>query len=326
MGIFIQLPPVQQRTVYADYNNAWQNLVHPWKLFEISELHEVMRQRGDSELIDLLNKVRTASLDESDEILLKSRFITENDTNYPFDALHIFAENSPCQAHNSKKLNANGNKLYSIHAKDEVPKNISKDVINKALLRNQSQTGGLSELLHIKVDVRVMLTVNIDIADRLINGQIGTVKHISGDLNNIHKVYVKFDDAHAGLKAMQTDHFARQNVWVPIEKAEAIISIKVNSNSSPIIKRTQFPLMLSWACTVRKVKGLSLDKAVVSFNLLKQRSFNNGQMYVALSRVTSLNGLFLTGEFRSMAIKSDPRATQEYERMRRECPIKPLYI
>ena len=48
-------------------------------------------------------------------------------------------------------------------------------------------------------------------------------------------------------------------------------------------------------------------------------------MYVALSRVTSLNGLFLTGGFRSMAIKSDPRATQEYERMRRECPIKPLY-
>ena len=68
-----------------------------------------MRQRGDLDLIDLLNKVRTASLDENDEILLKFRFISENDANYPLDALHIFAENLPCQTHNSKMLNANEN-------------------------------------------------------------------------------------------------------------------------------------------------------------------------------------------------------------------------
>ena len=52
--------------------------------------------------------------------------------------------------------------------------------------------------------------------------------------------------------------------------------------------------MLAWACTVHKAQGLSLEKAVICFDLLKQRSFNNGQMYVALSRVTSLDGLYLT--------------------------------
>ena len=66
VGDFYQLPPVQQRTVYADYADDWQNLVHLWKMFKIT----VMRQRGDSELIDLLNKVRTASLDEHDEFFV----------------------------------------------------------------------------------------------------------------------------------------------------------------------------------------------------------------------------------------------------------------
>ena len=130
----------------------------------------------------------------------------------------------------------------------------------------------------------------------------------------------------AGTKKINADHFARQNMWVPIETVDASISIKVNKNSSPVIKRTQYPLMLAWACTVHKVQGLSLDTAVIAFKLLKQRSFNNGQMYVALSRVRSIDGMFLTGEFKSVAIKSDIRAKQEYDRMRKECPIPPIYI
>ena len=65
-----------------------------------------------------------------------------------------------------------------------------------------------------------MLTVNIDIADRLINGQIRTVKHISYNNINGHivKVYIKFDDAQAGLKKIDTDPFGKQHQWVPIEK------------------------------------------------------------------------------------------------------------
>ena len=169
VGDFYQLPPVQQRTVYAEYRDAWQNLVHLRKLFKLAEMCEVMRQRGDSNLIDLLNKVRTASLEENDEIILRSRFLSQNDDSYPTDALHIFAENKPCQERNRTMLNSNGNFLCTIPAIDVLPKNVSRDVIEKVLNRNQSETGGLARILEIKINARVMLTVNIDIYSRPFN-------------------------------------------------------------------------------------------------------------------------------------------------------------
>ena len=81
-------------------------------------------------------------------------------------------------------------------------------------------------------------------------------------------------------------------------RVEVSIKLKVNKDSSPTIKRTQFPLKPSWAHTVHKVQGLSLEKAVISFDLIKKRSFYYGQMCVALRRVTNLEGFFLTGEYK----------------------------
>ena len=66
--------------------------------------------------------------------------------------------------------------------------------------KNQIQAGGLAATLHIKLNARVMLTVNVDLQDRLVNGQLGTVKHIVlNSQNNVSKIYIKFDDCKAGL-------------------------------------------------------------------------------------------------------------------------------
>ena len=221
-------------------------------------------------------------------------------------------------------LNGNNNLLHTHIAIDEIPKNVSKELADKVIQQSQSQTSGLAKVLKLKVDARVMLTVNVDIADRLINGQIGAVKFIYRNNNKNEKIYVKFDDAEAGRKRINLDQFARQNLWVPLETSETNIPIRINKISSPVIKRTQFPLMLSWAYTIHKVQGLGFDKAVISFDLIKQRSFNNGKIYVALSRVRSLAGMYLIGEFKSNATKSDKRAQQEYERMRKDCLVQPL--
>ena len=65
--------------------------------------------------------------------------------------------------------------------------------------------------------------------------------------------------------------------------------------ASPAINRTQFLVMLSWTCTVHEVQGLSLNLTVFSFDLEKQKLFNQGQIYVALSCVTDIKNLHLIG-------------------------------
>ena len=86
-----------------------------------------------------------------------------------------------------------------------------------------------------------MLTVNVDLQDRLVNGQLGTVKYIVlNSQNNASKIYIKFDDCKTGLKKMNTDNFARQHLWVPIEKTTVDIRIKSNNNSSLLLKELNF--------------------------------------------------------------------------------------
>ena len=157
-----------------------------------------------------------------------------------------------------------------------------------------------------------MLTINIDLQDRLLNGQLGTVKHhiVLNSQNNVSKIIIKFDDCKAGLKKMNTDNFARQH-----EETTVNIRINSNKNSSPVIKRTQFPLALAWACTVQV---LSVSKVVVSFQLLKQRNFYYEQIYVALSRVTSHEELYILGSSNLKSIRASPQAFDEYSRLRLE--------
>ena len=90
-----------------------------------------------------------------------------------------------------------------------------------------------------------MLT-NIDVEDRFINGQIGTVVEIK--LNAISSkpevIYVKFDDKNAGEVRIRKscDTFAINNCAVPITAVISRIKLKENRHSSPEIQRTQFPL------------------------------------------------------------------------------------
>ena len=108
-------------------------------------------------------------------------------------------------------------------------------------------------------------------------------------------MYVKFDDEKAGKTTINTssNSFAKENHVVPIEPVLAKIKVRPGKASSPEIQRIQFPIVLSWSCTVHKVQGLTLENVVVSLNLRKQRYFSYGQIYIALSCATSLQCLYI---------------------------------
>ena len=202
-GDFYQLPPINARPIFAEYRDPMLNIAPLWRLFRMGELTEVMRQKGDSVFIDLLNNIRVANIKRCDDILLKSKFISKNDPNYPTDAIHLWAKNAPVHDHNLAMLGSINQPLYSINATDIFPKNVNRQLINATLKRGQMQTGGLAKILDLKVNSKVMVTANIDVLEKLTNGQIGTVFHMKVDDNhNVTTVYLKFEDQTIGKKQM----------------------------------------------------------------------------------------------------------------------------
>ena len=166
--------------------------------------------------------------------------------------------------------------LVTLIADDEYPSKAPEHDINKALERGHCANRSLDYRIDLKEGARVMLTTNIDVEDRLINGQIGTVVKIK--LNPIsykpEVTYVKFDDKNAGKVRIRKscDRFAMNNCAVSIIAVLTGIKLKENRPSSPEIQRTQFPLTLAWACTVHKVQGLTLEKVVFCFDLFSDKS------------------------------------------------------
>ena len=89
-----------------------------------------------------------------------------------------------------------------------------------------------------------------------------------------------------------------------------------------MISRTQFPLMLAYACTIHKVQRLTIPNTVVVLDLKKkQKSFNYDQLYVALSRPKSLLGLTIVRNLKKEFAKAHPNVIKEYERLRSDSNV-----
>ena len=246
-GDFYQLPPVRSLPIYISSTRSIKSLLilDLWRKFKMAELTEVMRQRENYQFINILNKIREGEIDEDVELTLKSRFFIKEEPLYPESAVHIFVENKPVEHHDEVQLGKLDSDLVSIQATDEIPKHIklTESQVEAIKQRKFSETGSLAYLWKLKIGAQIMLTANVNIEDRLVNGLVGKVIQFKV-VNEVTVVYVKFNDANAGLMTMQSDCLAHQQHWVPIRKHEASFSIKKNK-SQPCIKRTQFPLALS---------------------------------------------------------------------------------
>ena len=107
-----------------------------------------------------------------------------------------------------------------------------------------SEAGNLGSQLKLKISAQIMLTSNLDIDERLVNGLVGTAKQIKYKLNEVRVVYVTFNDDNAGRKVMQSDLKARQDNWVPIKKYQAFFGLRKNKIS--VWLRMQWVLTLKY--------------------------------------------------------------------------------
>ena len=140
------------------------------------------------------------------------------------------------------------------------------------------------ESLELKVGAQVMFLRN-DPDQRWVNGSVGTVTKIAST------VFVEIDGE---------EHEVQPAVW---EKYKYSYSAATKQLRRDIVAEfTQFPLRLAWAVTIHKSQGKTYDRAIVD---LGQRSFAPGQTYVALSRISSLDGLYLTRPLRPSDIIVD---------------------
>lgn len=120
--------------------------------------------------------------------------------------------------------------------------------------------------------------------------------------SSLSVVYVKFNDSSVGVNFMESF----KNNSIPIRPYNQEFICK-----NGIIDRLTFPLAQCWACTVYKTQGLSLESAVIS---LGRTLFQAGQAYVVMSRVRSLNQLYLV-DLCPQRLYADATVLEEYDRL-----------
>lgn len=246
-----------------------------WQLFDSIFLTENVRQKNDHVYSALLNRVRIGYPSDEDILLLKTRLVYNTQVNFS-EHLHIFPTRKQVELYNKEQLTKLCNKTYVIHAEhyfSSSERNAHALVPMEMIPVDNSLAGGLEKELMISINCRVMLTRNINTDQGLVNGAMGVVTNIDcmGSIPSI--IHVKFDNPTIG----QVICNGRNTVHTPvhIQRIETEFIYKGHH-----IVRSQFPLILSWACTVHKVQGISLDSAVVD---LGSTVFDYGMAYVALS-------------------------------------------
>lgn len=200
-------------------------------------------------------------------------------------------------------LNKMDGALYSVKADDSL-KDIKVDMSQVDLSTlPTSKTGNLPRLLLLKVGARIFVSSNIDVSDGLTNGVFGTVSGIisSSHINEkgisvdeVSIVLVRFDSERVGREAKAKSLYKRIDAEaVPISRAEvAFKTTTADHKKSVSIIRKQFTLVLSWAVTIHKVQGMTMDRIIVDMTMSKGK-FTKGQAYVAFSRVRTYEGLYL---------------------------------
>ena len=263
LGDIHQLPPVIRENEQDIFDNFYPNghyFFHAncYQNSNIStyELTKIYRQK-DAEFINILNKIRSGNVTEADLLPLNNKVVNQ-DSNVLYETIILSPTNRKVDTINSVNLQNINSETFSYQSSET----------------GEFREKPADEILELKVGAQVMLIKNdIKSPKRWVNGSIGIVTDLTA--NSIH------------LKIKNKVHKITQDTW---EKFDYLI--KDGEVLHEVVATfTQYPIKLAWAVTIHKSQGQTFEKVIID---LDRGSFAPGQTYVALSRVTSLEGLFLT--------------------------------
>nr|VFK50135.1 MAG: UvrD-like helicase C-terminal domain-containing protein [Candidatus Kentron sp. TUN]VFK51155.1 MAG: UvrD-like helicase C-terminal domain-containing protein [Candidatus Kentron sp. TUN] len=251
------------------------------------ELTHIYRQ-SDTHFIEILNRVRENRLDSSTWKVLNKRYIpdfTPGDTNY----ITLTTHNSNAECINDAELQALSGKLHTFRA------DIEGDFPEYAYPTLAT--------LGLKIGAQVMFVRNDPSPEkRYFNGKIGEVTRIRGE--NI-RVKCPGDDL-----AVVVEKTTWQNITYKVDSDTGEIQ------EDTIGKFVQYPLKPAWAITIHKSQGLTFDRAIIDANA----AFAHGQVYVALSRCRTLEGIVLRSPLSPGSVKTDSTVSHFVEGIARNPP------
>jgi len=296
IGDLHQLSPVAKRDdwqlIKQYYDSVYffsSHALSQTQLFTI-ELKEIFRQ-SDKEFIKLLNRVRDNQLDESTIANLNQRYIPDFIPDKNQGYITLTTHNRNADAMNQTKLHALSKKEY--HFKAQISGDFPEHIYPT------------QAFLNLKEGAQVMFMRNdLSVQKLYYNGKIGRISKISN--KNINVL------CPGDSREIEVEPIVWENIKYTLDDETKEIQEDI------IGKFEQYPLKLAWAITIHKSQGLTFDKAIID----AKAAFTHGQVYVALSRCKTLEGLVLSSHISSTGVETDPAVTKFNKATRQTPPSK----
>jgi len=299
VGDLWQLPPIGGSHIFTPIRDDISSLACSsiWDNVRFYELHEVMRQQGDPDFAQALNRMKIGAMTKDDIQLLKSREISTRNQP-PDNVAWLFHFREKARQHNRTALERCQEIEISSLAVDKIEGKGELDEKGRSeLLKEAQDAQGLPYELNLKKSIKYMVTANIH--SDLANGAIGTLEYISmktvSGLLVPSIAWIKFPEPRTGAQARNAYSGPKpksvESSWTPITVESK--PVKCWEGRQVRVVRTQFPLAPAEAITIYK----SQSQTFIEMVLTTHPGITRSLLYVGCSRARFSAGLWINGTF-----------------------------